>query len=116
MILTPHHIILLKSYILASIMTTATTRLSSKGQVIIPKSIRQSYRWAIGQEFTVEDTGEGVLLRPKSSFPRTTVEEVAGCLKYSGPPKTLEEMEDAIRKGVLEQWHDIALLYRLWNF
>jgi len=87
-------------------MATETTRLSSKGQVIIPKSIRQSHRWLIGQEFTVEDTGEGVLLRPKSPFPRTTVEEVAGCLKYSGPPKTLEEMEDAIRKGVLEQWRD----------
>ena len=58
-------------------MAIEITRLSSKGQVIIPKSIRQNHRWLIGQEFTVEDTGEGVLLRPKSPFPRTTVEEVA---------------------------------------
>ena len=87
-------------------MVKETTRLSSKGQVIIPKSIRQIHRWVIGQEFTVEDTGEGVLLRPTLPFPRTTIEEVAGCLKYSGPPKTLEEMEDAIGKGVLEQWYD----------
>lgn len=87
-------------------MVTETTRLSSKGQVIIPKTIRKTYRWAIGQEFIVEDTGEGILLRPKSPFPRTTVEEVAGCLKYSGPPKTLEQMEDAIKEGVQEQWRD----------
>ena len=87
-------------------MATETTRLSSKGQVIIPKTIRETYRWAMGQEFIVEDTGEGILLRPKSPFPRTTVEEVAGCLKYSGPPKTLEQMEDAIKKGVQEQWCD----------
>ena len=87
-------------------MATETTRLSSKGQVIIPKTIRETYRWAMGQEFIVEDTGEGILLRPKSPFPRTTLEEVAGCLKYSGPPKTLEQMENAIRKGVQEQWRD----------
>lgn len=87
-------------------MATETTRLSSKGQVIIPKSIRQTYRWVIGQEFTVEDTGEGILLRPTSPFPRTTVEEVAGCLNYSGPPKTLADMEDAIGKHMLEQWRD----------
>jgi hypothetical protein len=37
-------------------------------------------------------------------FPRATIEEVAGCLKYAGPLKTLENMENA--KGVLEHWHD----------
>ena len=92
-------------------MATETTRLSSKGQVIIPKTIRETYRWAMGQEFIVqefivEDTGEGILLRPKSPFPRTTLEEVAGCLKYGGPSKMLEQMEDAIRKAVQEQWRD----------
>ena len=87
-------------------MATETTRLSSKGQVIIPKTIRETYRWAMGQEFIVEDTGEGILLRPKSPFPQTTVEEVAGCLKYGGPERTLKQMEDAIKKGVQEQWRD----------
>jgi AbrB family looped-hinge helix DNA binding protein len=87
-------------------MATETTRLSSKGQVIIPKTIRETYRWAMGQEFIVEDTEEGILLRPKSPFPLTTIEEVAGCLKYNGLPKTLEQMEDAIKQGVQEQWRD----------
>ena len=83
-----------------------TTRLSSKGQVIIPKSIRQVRRWAVGQEFMVEDTGDGILLRPKSTLPTTTVAEVAGCLSYVGPPKTLEDMEKAIKQGIVKQWHD----------
>lgn len=87
-------------------MTTETTRLSSKGQVIIPKSVRQSHRWSVGQEFIVEETGDGILLRPVASFPRTTVDDVAGCLRYAGPPKTLADMEDALKKGIREQWRD----------
>jgi AbrB family looped-hinge helix DNA binding protein len=47
-----------------------TTRLSSKGQVILPKSIRDAHRWQPGTEFMVEDTAEGVLLRPAKPFPR----------------------------------------------
>lgn len=83
-----------------------TTRLSSKGQVLIPKSIGQAYGWAIGQEFTGEDTDDGILLRPKSPFPRTSAREIAGCLKYAGPPKMLEDMEEDLKKVVLERWHD----------
>lgn len=48
--------------------------------------------------------------KPKSKskrvFPETTVEDVAGCLKYDGEPKTLEEMEEAIEKGVVERFGD----------
>ncbi len=32
------------------------------------------------------------------------IEDVAGCLHYTGPAKTLDEMEDAIRRGVAAQW------------
>jgi AbrB family looped-hinge helix DNA binding protein len=83
-----------------------TTRLSSKGQVIIPKSVRQVHQWTAGQEFEVVNTGDGVLLRPIKPFPQTYLDEVAGCLAYSGTPKTLKEMEDAIAVGVREHRHD----------
>ncbi|MDJ1168014.1 hypothetical protein PMG71_01075 [Roseofilum sp. BLCC_M154] len=36
------------------------------------------------------------------SFPETTLNEVAGCLKYEGIPKTLDDLEDAIRQGLEE--------------
>jgi hypothetical protein len=31
---------------------------------------------------------------------------VASCLSYSGKPKTLEEMEEAIKKGARSMKHD----------
>ena len=78
------------------------TSLSSRGQVVIPKPIRAAHKWRSGQKLAVIDTGGGVLLKPVEPFPQTSLEEVAGCLKYSGPAKTLTEMEDAIRKGAEE--------------
>ena len=79
-----------------------TTRLSTKGQVIIPKPVRVAHKWKVGQELQVIDMEDGVLLRPKSPFPASDIGEVASCLEYSGRAKSLEEMEAAIKKGVSE--------------
>ena len=78
-----------------------TTKLSSKGQIILPKSIRDARQWKPGTEFAVETVKEGVLLRPVKPFPVTKIEDLAGSLKYDGPPKTLEEMDEAITKEVM---------------
>ena len=75
------------------------TKLSSKGQVIIPKHFRDAHRWEPGQELVVIDTGDGVLLKPKVPFKETTIKDVACCLKYTGKPKTIEDMERAIEQG-----------------
>ncbi len=77
-----------------------TTKLSSKGQIILPKSVRDSQHWKPGTEFAVEAVKEGVLLRPLNPFPRTRLEDVSGYLKYHGRPKTIEEMDEAIKKEV----------------
>jgi AbrB family looped-hinge helix DNA binding protein len=82
------------------------TVLSSKGQVIIPKPIRNAHHWKPGQRLEVVDSGEGILLRPAETFPATTLAEVAGCLPYRGKAKTLAEMEEAIRKGAREAGRD----------
>lgn len=82
------------------------TRLSSKGQVIIPKALRAAHRWEAGQELIAIDVGDGILLKPKKPFQETTLADVAGCLKYCGKPKSLGELENAICQGVMEQWHD----------
>jgi len=78
----------------------ATTKLSTKGQIVLPKEIRSSHAWGPGTEFTVEETRDGVLLRPARRFPPTKVEDVAGCLKWRGKAKTIEEMDASIRNGV----------------
>ena len=48
------------------------TKLSSKGQVIIPKAIRNAYHLEIGQELEVEIIPQGILLRAKKTLPTTT--------------------------------------------
>jgi AbrB family looped-hinge helix DNA binding protein len=77
-----------------------TTKLSSKGQVILPKNIRAAHQWEPGVEFLVEDTADGVLLRPLKPFEPTRIEDVIGCTGYAGPARTLEEMDAAIAAGV----------------
>jgi AbrB family looped-hinge helix DNA binding protein len=78
----------------------ATTVLSTKGQVILPKAIRDQRRWEAGTELVVEDTPEGVLLKPARLFAPTCPEDVFGCLKYKGKPKTIDEMNAAIAAEV----------------
>ncbi len=40
----------------------------------------------------------------RPGFPPTTLEDVAGCLRRTGPAKTLEDMETAIERGIKERW------------
>ena len=61
------------------------TRLSSKGQVIIPKSSRLAHHWEAGQELVVIDTDEGVLLKPARPVPSSTLEELAGVFEVHRP-------------------------------
>ena len=80
-----------------------TIRMSSKGQVIIPKSLRSAHHWDTGQELGVIDTVGGILLKPKPPFAQTNIADVAGCLAYTGEPKSLAEMEAAVARGVSEE-------------
>jgi AbrB family looped-hinge helix DNA binding protein len=82
-----------------------TTRLSSKGQIILPKSVRDAQHWEPGTEFSVEAVGDGVLLRPLRAIAQSRLDDVAGCLRASGPPRTIAEMDDAIA-AELRRRHD----------
>jgi AbrB family looped-hinge helix DNA binding protein len=73
-----------------------TTRVSAKGQVILPKAIRQQRRWEPGTRLMVEDTPDGVLLKAAPLFAPTRPEDVYGFLPPMGAQKTLEEMEAGI--------------------
>jgi len=73
-----------------------TTVLSSKGQLVLPKSLRDSLQWPSGTRLEIEATAEGVLLRPAGHFPATTSAEVFGSLPSTGGPKSLEDMDAAI--------------------
>ncbi|MHC4048668.1 AbrB/MazE/SpoVT family DNA-binding domain-containing protein [Bradyrhizobium sp. 25ACV] len=73
-----------------------TTIVSTKGQVILPNSIRRRREWKAGTRLTVEETSEGVLLKPAPAFAATRPEEVFGVLAYRDKPKTLEEMDESV--------------------
>lgn len=62
----------------------ATTVVSSKGQVILPKPIRDSKGWGAGKKLIVEETRDGVLLRAAQPFALTKAEEVFGSLSHHG--------------------------------
>ena len=81
----------------------AITHISSKGQVIIPKAIREARHWRTGQTLEVVETSEGLLLRNPRPFPASTLDDVAGCLPYTGPAVSIEEMEQAIVEGARRQ-------------
>ena len=81
------------------------TRVSNQGQVIIPETMRKAYGWEFEQELIIIDTGDGILLKPKTPFPETTLDEVAGCLKYRGQTKSIDDMDEAICQGIEELWH-----------
>lgn len=80
-----------------------TTRLSSKGQIIIPQAIRDAHKWQSGLEFNVIDTEQGILLTPRLPFKSTQVEDLIGCVGYKGPKKSLKDMEQGIVTGARKQ-------------
>ncbi len=73
-----------------------TTIVSTKGQVILPSAIRRRREWKTGTRLTVEETPEGVLLKPAPAFAATRPADVFGVLAHRGKPKTLEEMDASV--------------------
>jgi AbrB family looped-hinge helix DNA binding protein len=81
-----------------------TTRLSSKGQVIIPKAVRKAHRWEAGQDLVVIDTGDGVLLKPKAPFEETVLDDVAGMFRNDVKARTDAEIQAALVKEMKRVW------------
>ncbi len=75
-----------------------TTVISTKGQVILPKTIRDQRHWAAGTRLTVEDTPEGVLLKAIPLFAQTTVSSVFGSLRHKGQALSLSDMDKAVAR------------------
>jgi AbrB family looped-hinge helix DNA binding protein len=76
-----------------------SSRISTKGQIVLPKALREARAWTPGTELQFEATADGVLIRAARLFPRSEPEQVAGCLAYRGKPKSIEDMDH----GVLQE-------------
>ena len=73
-----------------------TATVSAKGRIVLPQTILQSLGWHPGTKLTFEKVPEGVLVKPAQVLEETSPSEVFGMLKWTGKPKTLEEMEAGI--------------------
>lgn len=81
------------------------TTVSTKGQVILPKTVCQRREWKAGTRLIVEKTPDGVLLRRAPAFALTQADDVFSTLPFNGEPKTLEEMEAGILAEA-RRYHD----------
>lgn len=78
--------------------------LTSKGQMTVPIDVRRKLGLVPGDKlrFEFEEDGRLVVLPPRKKTGK--MEDLIGCLKWDGPPKTLEDMERAIEEGAVERY------------
>lgn len=81
-----------------------TTQMSTKGQVVLPKAVRERHGWRAGDKFVVEDRPDGVLLRRAEELTPTRYEEVAGCLGPAKRKASIEEISSVSREYVRRRW------------
>lgn len=75
--------------------------MSTKGQVIVPKAIRDRQNWGSGTRLVLEETADGVILKKKAEPAKTgSFKDLIGILKYDGPPVSDEDFDEAIAAEV----------------
>lgn len=90
----------------------AQTRLSAKGQVVIPKDVRDRLGLAEGTVFDVIERAGEVVLRQHNdetvlSGPEAVenaVREIRSFYRYEGAPVSIEDMDQAVGKAVREKF------------
>jgi AbrB family looped-hinge helix DNA binding protein len=83
-----------------------TTTVSTKGQVILPKAIRDQLHWGAGTKLIVEETADGVLLKPMPLFAPADIEAVFGSLRRVGPALSVDEMNAVIAREAKRRARD----------
>lgn len=87
----------------------AQTKLSAKGQVVIPKDVRDRLGLTEGTLFDVIERGGEVVLRrhgaQKSGLTAAEAfKEIQKFYRYDGPPVSIEEMDAAVLRTVAEDY------------
>lgn len=77
-------------------MTQLTVALAQRGQVTIPKTLREQHQWDTGQQFSVLDLDGVVIMTPRKSKVDTLVNQLRDDLLSEGA--TLETMLTELRQ------------------
>ncbi|MBI5907688.1 MAG: AbrB/MazE/SpoVT family DNA-binding domain-containing protein [Burkholderiales bacterium] len=85
-----------------------TITLSSKGQLVIPKAVRQSAQLAPGDVLSVSYVDGEIRLKPVAPAVATSLDEVAGCLAKPGRKRLSEAQTRAAIKARLKAKHAAA--------
>ncbi|MDB5967897.1 MAG: hypothetical protein JWQ90_347 [Hydrocarboniphaga sp.] len=70
-------------------MPAYTIRLSSKGQLVIPRDIREELHWEAGEELTLIKHASGVTIQSKPPRRVRKLVDLIGYLKSDGAPPVM---------------------------
>ena len=73
-----------------------TTIVSTKGQVILPKAVRERRHWSAGTELVVEGKRVGLGVRRILDYTRTRPKDVFGSLPWKDKAKSDADMKAGI--------------------
>ena len=84
--------------------TRSKIRISTKGQIVLPKALRERRGWGAGVELVVEDRPEGVVLRSAAKEAPSRMEDVFGSLGPFERVVSIEEMNQAVLDEAARRW------------
>lgn len=88
----------------------ARATFSAKGQIVIPKDVRERYRFTNGQVVDVIETPEGVLLRAQTSEKASSFDEafqrMRAAVDYRGPMLDEADWREGIADAIRQKWGD----------
>jgi AbrB family looped-hinge helix DNA binding protein len=88
---------------------TAQTRLSAKGQVVIPKDVRDRLGLTEGTVFDVIEREGEIVLKKDAALSdgmsaAAALREIQSVYRYDGSPISIKEMKEAARKAAVENY------------
>lgn len=81
-------------------MAIVTTTLSSKGQLVIPKEIREELNWGPGTELAIVSGPSGITIRALPRKRGTKFIDLIGMLKHDGATLSTEDLCAPVDYGI----------------
>jgi AbrB family looped-hinge helix DNA binding protein len=89
----------------------ARAKISSKGQLVLPKAVRDARGWGVGTELEIIDEGADVIVRLAKKidprFPSISWDEFEKRrIRYEGPSVSINEMNRSVLEKAKRRWNE----------